>query len=287
MQHVITEVDFYRDRTLIPGFEVGGKTGTAQIWDADKGAWKVNKFNYSFVGYIGRKAGHPDLVVAVRIEEGTPTVVRLGHLEMPVMSFELFRRIAHDSISTPFLVPDDESIPANARGQSVTVACATLGRVTSGDAARAARRGPRRGDRRHAPPAQRPPDPRRRRRLEAGRAGTAVRGPGGRAHRRASVPGGRRGARRGGPARGPAAGRRAGEPPLDALGDVTVVLVPDPLRALHASRPPGAGGSTRWSSASPAASPRPRPRRRWRACSSGGWSRSAPRATRTTRSGCR
>jgi stage V sporulation protein D (sporulation-specific penicillin-binding protein) len=113
MQHVITEVDFYRSRTLIPGFEVGGKTGTAQIWDADKGAWKVNKFNYSFVGYIGRKAGHPDLVVAVRIEEGTPTVVRLGHLEMPVMSFELFRRIAHDSISTPFLVPDDESIPAD------------------------------------------------------------------------------------------------------------------------------------------------------------------------------
>jgi cell division protein FtsI/penicillin-binding protein 2 len=114
MQHVITKVDFYRSRTLIPGFEVGGKTGTAQIWDADKGAWKVNKFNYSFVGYIGRKAGHPDLVVAVRIEEGTPTVVRLGHLEMPVMSFELFRRIAHDSISTPFLVPDDESVPANA-----------------------------------------------------------------------------------------------------------------------------------------------------------------------------
>ena len=38
-------------------------------------------------------------MVAVRIEEGTPTVVRLGHLEMPVMSFELFRRIAHDAIT--------------------------------------------------------------------------------------------------------------------------------------------------------------------------------------------
>jgi GTP pyrophosphokinase len=35
--------------------------------------------------------------VAVRIEEGKPTVVRMGHLEMPVMSFELFRRIAHDA----------------------------------------------------------------------------------------------------------------------------------------------------------------------------------------------
>jgi stage V sporulation protein D (sporulation-specific penicillin-binding protein) len=106
MKHVITEVAFYRTRTLIPGFEVGGKTGTAQIWDAEKGAWKVNLFNYSFIGYIGRAVGHPDLVVAVRIEEGTPTVVRQGHLEMPVMSFELFRRIAHDSISTPYLVPE-------------------------------------------------------------------------------------------------------------------------------------------------------------------------------------
>jgi cell division protein FtsI/penicillin-binding protein 2 len=106
MRHVIDEVDFYHDRTVIPGFEVGGKTGTAQIWDARKGRWKHNLFNYSFVGYVAREAGRPDLVVAVRIEEGTPTTVRLGQLEMPVMSFELFRRIAHDAINTPDLVPE-------------------------------------------------------------------------------------------------------------------------------------------------------------------------------------
>ena len=116
MRNVITKVDFYRDRTVIPGFDVGGKTGTAQIWDADRNAWKVNKFNYSFIGYIGREKGHPDLVVAVRIEEGTPTVIRVGHLEMPVMSFELFRRIAHDAISTPDLVPDERSTPVTSIG---------------------------------------------------------------------------------------------------------------------------------------------------------------------------
>ena len=104
MDNVIEEVPFYRDRTQVPGFYVGGKTGTAQIWDAAKGNWKVNLFNYTFVGYIARETGAPDLVVAVRIEEGTPTVARVGQLEMPVMSFELFRRIATNAINTPDLL---------------------------------------------------------------------------------------------------------------------------------------------------------------------------------------
>ena len=114
MDHVVTEVPFYRDRTLVPGYHVGGKTGTAQIWDASanngRGAWKHNLFNYSFVGYIGREADVPDLVVAVRIEEGTPKVARVGRLEMPVMSFELFRRIATDAITTPDLLKDRPAI---------------------------------------------------------------------------------------------------------------------------------------------------------------------------------
>jgi stage V sporulation protein D (sporulation-specific penicillin-binding protein) len=127
MKHVVSSVDFYRTRTLIPGFEVGGKTGTAQIWDEQKHRWKINDFNYSFIGYIGRQAGHPDLVVAVRIEEGTPTVVRLGMLEMPVMSFELFRRIAHDAINTPDLLVDSHAIPAAALQGASTAATPATG----------------------------------------------------------------------------------------------------------------------------------------------------------------
>jgi cell division protein FtsI/penicillin-binding protein 2 len=112
MNHVLTEVDFYRDRTLIPGYFVGGKTGTAQIWDSERKRWKHNLFNYSFVGFVGRKTDHPELVIAVRINEGRPTVVHVGQLEMPVMSFELFRRIAHDAITTPALLPEKPRQPS-------------------------------------------------------------------------------------------------------------------------------------------------------------------------------
>lgn len=116
MEHVIEIVPFYHDRTIVPGYDVGGKTGTAQIWDPKAnnghGAWKSNLFNYSFVGFIGRETGIPDLDVAIQIEEGKPTVARVGHLEMPVMSFELFRRIATDGIGTPDLLADRPTTPA-------------------------------------------------------------------------------------------------------------------------------------------------------------------------------
>ena len=110
MHHVLTTVPFYRDRTLIPGTYVGGKTGTAQIWDSAANDWKPNKFNYSFVGYLGRRVGYPDLVVSVLINEAHPGVRRAGQLAMPVMSFELFRRIATDAVSIPGLLPEMTSL---------------------------------------------------------------------------------------------------------------------------------------------------------------------------------
>jgi len=111
MRRVPLAVPFYRDRTLIPGYIVGGKTGTAQIWDGEKKRWKVNVFNYSFVGFVGRRS--PEVVVAVRIEEGRPTIQRIGQIEMPVESFELFRRVATDAMATLDLAPVPARQPAS------------------------------------------------------------------------------------------------------------------------------------------------------------------------------
>jgi cell division protein FtsI/penicillin-binding protein 2 len=104
MERVVNVVPFYRARTLIPGYLVGGKTGTAQIWDSKTSSFRTDVYNFSFVGFVGRKA--PELVVAVRITEGRPIVNVPGDMENAVESFELFRRIATDAMTTLDLPPN-------------------------------------------------------------------------------------------------------------------------------------------------------------------------------------
>ena len=106
--HVVTTVPSYAQRTYIPGYRVGGKTGTAEIWspklNRGKGGWMVDIYNYSFYGWVG--GTRPDLVIGVVIYEGTPTIIRQGVLDMPVQSYELFRRIATDAVASQHIASD-------------------------------------------------------------------------------------------------------------------------------------------------------------------------------------
>jgi cell division protein FtsI/penicillin-binding protein 2 len=107
MSYVVHTVPWYAAGTLVKGYTIGGKTGTAQIWDPHlnhgRGAWITNRYNNTFVGYIGRNA--PDLVIAIEIHEGKPLLIRQGDLPLAVESYELFRRIATDSMKTLDLNP--------------------------------------------------------------------------------------------------------------------------------------------------------------------------------------
>ncbi len=115
MSYVVHTVPWYAAKTLVKGYVIGGKTGTAEIWDPrlnhGHGGWMDNRFNNTFVGYIGRNA--PDLVIAVEIHEGKPLVIRQGDLPLAVESYELFRRIATDSMTMLDLTPTGSGTPAS------------------------------------------------------------------------------------------------------------------------------------------------------------------------------
>ncbi|MDQ3870240.1 MAG: penicillin-binding transpeptidase domain-containing protein, partial [Chloroflexota bacterium] len=111
--HVVTEVPRYATGTLIPGYAVGGKTGTAQIWDPHRNDWEPDLFNFSFVSFVGQSG--PDAVIAVQIHRARPLVKGQGDFRLPITSYELFRRIAVDTIGALDIPPGQ---PAQTTGVS-------------------------------------------------------------------------------------------------------------------------------------------------------------------------
>ena len=106
MTHVLS-INLYRDDVKGTGLWLGGKTGTAQIWSAKLHAWLRYQQNFSFVGFAGRTAGHPDLVIVVKIGGARPAIGTNGALILAIKPTELFRRIATDAMTTPGLLPAD------------------------------------------------------------------------------------------------------------------------------------------------------------------------------------
>jgi cell division protein FtsI (penicillin-binding protein 3) len=97
LEHVTASVPFYAQGALIPHYEVGGKTGTAQVWDATRDKYTYNRFNFSFVGYAGGDV--PKVIIAVRIADAVPNAPAQGQLELIITSFQLFHRIASDALA--------------------------------------------------------------------------------------------------------------------------------------------------------------------------------------------
>ena len=96
--YVTGSVPSYARGALIPGYMIGGKTGTAQIWDSSigqNGDWKRNRFNHSFVGFVG--ANRPEALIAIRIEEAVPKATK-PYLDLNIESYELFQMIARAAI---------------------------------------------------------------------------------------------------------------------------------------------------------------------------------------------
>jgi cell division protein FtsI (penicillin-binding protein 3) len=119
MIHVVDAGPHYAEETLIPGYVVGGKTGTAQIWDTRNDQWMPHIYNHSFVGFVG--AERPEAVIVVRIHEAQPEGRGRDQYRIELTSNELFRRVALDTIDALDIPPLPAGVPQQTAEPSVGV----------------------------------------------------------------------------------------------------------------------------------------------------------------------
>ncbi len=103
MIHVVDAGPHYAVETKINGYVVGGKTGTAQIWDTASGNWLPDTYNHTFVGFIGNP--DPQLIILVRIHDTEPRVQKSWGMTLEMTSNELFRHVALDAIAALNIPP--------------------------------------------------------------------------------------------------------------------------------------------------------------------------------------
>jgi cell division protein FtsI/penicillin-binding protein 2 len=119
MVHVVNAGPHYAEETLIPGYVVGGKTGTAQIWDVRQNDWMAHVYNHTFVGFVG--AERPEAIIVVGIHEAQPEGRGVNQYRIELSSNELFRRVAMDVIDVLDIPPLPASAPQQTQEPSVGV----------------------------------------------------------------------------------------------------------------------------------------------------------------------
>jgi cell division protein FtsI (penicillin-binding protein 3) len=82
----------------VRGYEVAGKTGTAQKYDDAIGTYSASKYSASFVGYL--PADDPQLVIAVMVDEPTAGSIYGGDVAAPA-----FERIAEFAVTALRIEP--------------------------------------------------------------------------------------------------------------------------------------------------------------------------------------
>ncbi len=71
---MVATVVFAHSRAGVPGYKVGGKTGTAQVPDFENGGYLPDAYNHSFVGMA--PSDDPKYVMLVKID--LPNIKKVG-----------------------------------------------------------------------------------------------------------------------------------------------------------------------------------------------------------------